>query len=120
MKSCPQCGRSYPDTESFCDVDGTALGQSGSSARPRGTEAMTSGVTCPACGGSAEPGDEGCRFCGASLPASGVSKAATGSPVSTSARLGTGQSFDDEPSEAAVGRSTGRRMLAGIGYTLAA
>ena len=23
MKSCPRCGKQYPDTEGFCETDGT-------------------------------------------------------------------------------------------------
>src|SRR5260370_7975256 len=83
MKSCPQCGRTYPDSESFCDVDGTGLvagaakrgtGEIPAAIPPASGKSAAPGVACPACGGRAQSGDEICRFCGASLPVAAGSR----------------------------------------------
>lgn len=71
MKTCPRCARSYPDSESFCEVDGTALVQ-GSSAEQSAQSAASPGEPegtpeCPVCGGKAQPGELVCNFCGARL-----------------------------------------------------
>jgi hypothetical protein len=34
MKRCPQCGLSFPDTDQFCDVDGTLLAEDYSASNP--------------------------------------------------------------------------------------
>ncbi|HLK87089.1 MAG TPA: TonB family protein [Candidatus Binataceae bacterium] len=72
MKTCPQCARTYPDAESFCEADGTALVPAAASAG--GTTRMTGAaevpIECPVCGGKAEPGELMCNFCGARLPVS--------------------------------------------------
>jgi BON domain len=72
MKTCPRCARSYPDSESFCEVDGTALVQGSSAGQaPQGTTpagAPAEGtIECPVCGGKAQPGELVCNFCGARL-----------------------------------------------------
>ena len=76
MKICPQCARSYPDTEIFCEDDGAKLGSSGASAGRATTvmadeaaaaDASASGVECPVCGGRAQPGELICNFCGTRL-----------------------------------------------------
>ena len=87
MKNCPRCGKTYPDSETFCEDDGAAL-----SATPSGggrattvmsDDAPPAGSTteCPVCGGKAQPGEVICNFCGTRLapddpeakaPASGV------------------------------------------------
>lgn len=94
MKSCPQCARSYPDTETFCEDDGTKLEISGAAAG-RVTTLMaddeaaaktnTNAVECPVCGGKAQPGELICNFCGTRLAADTAagapSPAVTPSPV---------------------------------------
>src|SRR5271156_4943838 len=74
MKSCPRCGKTYPDSETFCEDDGTAL-TSGATGGGRATTVMTGGegaggsesVECPVCGGKAQPGEVICNFCGTRL-----------------------------------------------------
>ncbi|HTY55555.1 MAG TPA: hypothetical protein VMB26_10165, partial [Candidatus Binataceae bacterium] len=58
MKSCPQCARSYPDSEMFCADDGAALVSGPPPSRlttlvtnPVGEGAL--GIECPVCGGRA-------------------------------------------------------------------
>jgi len=72
MKTCPQCARTYPDAESFCEADGTALvpAAAGASGTARMTGATEAPIECPVCGGKAEPGEVMCNFCGARLPVS--------------------------------------------------
>jgi TonB family protein len=88
MKVCPQCGRSYADSEKYCAEDGTKLGDGGTTAgratsvmaddrAGRATTVMAddpaystgspSGVECPVCGGKAQPGELICNFCGTRL-----------------------------------------------------
>jgi TonB family protein len=72
MKTCPRCGRTYPDAESFCEADGTALvGTAGASVTGRMADVQEAPSECPVCGGKAEPGEVICNFCGARLPVSG-------------------------------------------------
>src|SRR5260370_17714063 len=73
MKSCPRCGKAYPDTETFCENDGSALAQGGArettvmagDEEPAGQPAGV--IECPVCGGKAEPGELICNFCGTRL-----------------------------------------------------
>ena len=70
MKRCPRCDKTYPDSETFCDVDGTALVPTGPAfAEGRASGASDEGaqVECPVCGGKAQPGELMCNFCGARL-----------------------------------------------------
>jgi TonB family protein len=72
MKTCPRCGRTYPDAESFCEADGTALvSAQGSPVTAKMADAGEQPIECPVCGGKAEPGELICNFCGARLPVSG-------------------------------------------------
>ena len=89
MKTCPRCSRSYPDAESFCEADGTALvaASAGSSTAPIG-ESETA-IECAVCGGKAEPGELMCNFCGARLPVSeGVRPVSEPMPASGTAASG--------------------------------
>ncbi|HVA81443.1 MAG TPA: BON domain-containing protein [Candidatus Binataceae bacterium] len=63
MKKCPSCDRTYPDSETFCETDGTAL----VGADPAFVHGGAGGAECPVCGGKAEPGEVICNFCGARL-----------------------------------------------------
>ena len=133
MKSCPQCAKSYPDSEMFCADDGAGLvSQSGPKARR--TELVTpvaseqpSGLDCPVCGGRAlSPEEEVCAFCGARLRPTGSAPAAapaglSGQSTTTrSAQPPPGeQTFDDEPTTPPPSRGAGR-ALGVAGYTLAA
>jgi TonB family protein len=73
MKRCPRCDKTYPDHETFCEVDGTALVQAGpafteGASNPSGADASAQ-IECPVCGGKAQPGELMCNFCGARLGA---------------------------------------------------
>ena len=72
MKTCPRCARTYPDAESFCEADGTALvAAAGVAGTAKMVDADEQPIECPVCGGKAEPGELICNFCGARLPVSG-------------------------------------------------
>lgn len=136
MKTCPRCGKTYPDSEQFCESDGTALVPSEPAGRP--TSLMEENdtaageenpVECPVCGGKAQPGELICNFCGARLATPEVKAAEPRSPIRpetfvpsrenvTSEQLGE-QPGEEVPSGEEEG-SSGRRLLVGIGYTLAA
>ncbi len=82
MKRCPRCEKTYPDLETFCEADGTALVQAGPAfaegagrAGAVAESAVEEGgqIECPVCGGRAQPGELICNFCGARL---GVESAA--------------------------------------------
>jgi len=79
MKTCPRCSRSYPDAESFCEADGTALtAAAGAAVTAKMADAQEAPVECPVCGGKAEPGELMCNFCGARLPGNGGAEPAGG------------------------------------------
>ncbi len=65
MKRCPSCDKTYPDSETFCETDGTAL--VGTDPAFVGATRSGGGIECPVCGGKAEPGEVICNFCGARL-----------------------------------------------------
>ena len=65
MKRCPSCDKTYPDSETFCETDGTAL----VGANPAFVQGGAGGVECPVCGGKAEPGEIICNFCTSDCPA---------------------------------------------------
>src|ERR1700738_802761 len=67
MKTCPRCARSYPDSESFCETDGTALVTASAPATAPMAETDDGAIECPVCGGKSEPGELMCNFCGARL-----------------------------------------------------
>jgi len=69
MKTCPRCARKYPDSESFCETDGTALvaGPAPRTSLMPETATAEPPIECPVCGGKAEPGEVVCNFCGAKL-----------------------------------------------------
>ena len=142
MKRCPRCEKTYPDSETFCETDGTALVQAGPAfaegARraPAGAVATAAGdegeqIECPVCGGKAQPGELICNFCGARL---GVESAESYPPqVSPPPRMtptplgGTTMRRGPSPSMRITGRmpdgegeEEGRGALRVIGYLLAA
>ncbi len=86
MKTCPRCNRTYPDTEVFCETDGTALVSAGPAFIQGPSDASEERRECPVCGGKAEPGELICNFCGARLEGDeGAGKAAPSEPVAPAA-----------------------------------
>lgn len=83
MKTCPRCAKSYPDTEAFCEADGTALVTASAPATAPMAETDDGAIECPVCGGKSEPGEIMCNFCGARLRNSaGAAPAGARKPVS--------------------------------------
>src|SRR5882724_1811094 len=132
MKRCPRCDKTYPDSETFCEADGTALVGAGpafseSAGNPAGGGADEV-IECPVCGGKAQPGELICNFCGARLGAeSGEAYTPPPSPPrSTPQRTGTVRR-DPSPSMRITGRVSnddgdkeGRGMFGVLGYLIAA
>jgi len=67
MKRCPRCDKTYPDSETFCDADGSALVQAGPAFAESAGGSEGEQIECPVCGGKAQPGELICNFCGARL-----------------------------------------------------
>ncbi|MBF6571177.1 MAG: BON domain-containing protein [Candidatus Binataceae bacterium] len=132
MKRCPRCNKTFPDTEKFCDDDGTALIAASGPATTRVDEAPAFGsqgsrIECPVCGGKAEPGEVICNFCGARLDQSAAppALAAEAPPRSTSTSNFGGttrveHNFSDERPADEEESSGSRGWAAVIGYTVAA
>jgi TonB family protein len=129
MKRCPRCDRTYPDAETFCETDGTALVQAGPAFAESAARESDEGtqVECPVCGGRAQPGELICNFCGARL---GVEPSAadtyTPPPPRTTASRNPTVRRDPSPSMRITGKMPGddeeksRSPFAVIGYILAA
>jgi BON domain/Double zinc ribbon len=98
MKSCPRCGKSYPDAETFCESDGSALVPAAGGVN-RSTTVMPDElpgsaagglIVCPECHGKAEPGETICNFCGTQLQPDPVTPGASAAPPrSPSSSAGT-------------------------------
>jgi len=129
MKRCPRCDKTYPDSETFCDADGSALVQSG----PAFTESAgaSSGegaqVECPVCGGKAQPGELICNFCGARLGVESAAETYTPPPPRTATgRNPTTVRRDPSPSMRITGRmpddddNGGRGAFGVAAYVIAA
>jgi TonB family protein len=128
MKRCPRCDKTYPDSETFCEVDGTALVPSGPAFAESAGAGEGSQIECPVCGGKAQPGELICNFCGARLgvepseaytpppapPRSTPPRTATVRPGPSPSRRITGRMPNDD------GESEGRGMLGVAGYVIAA
>jgi TonB family protein len=130
MNRCPRCERTYPDSEKFCDADGTALVPAG----PAFVEAAGRGsgegeqIECPVCGGKAQPGELICNFCGARLGVESAGETYTPPPPRpptsrnpTTVRRGaspsmpiTGRMPNDD------GEKEGRGMFGVFAYVIAA
>jgi hypothetical protein len=135
MKKCPRCDRTFPDSETFCEADGTALVKAGpafseTAGRPaQGGAAADAVVECPVCGGKAQPGELICNFCGARLGVeSPPNQYAAPSPASSPPRT-TRVARDPSSSMRFTGKmpdgqgedeKSGRGMLGVLGYLLAA
>jgi TonB family protein len=136
MKSCPRCGNQYPDSEGFCEIDGTALVAASDSPRGRLTTVMRDetsaeqGLECPVCGGKALAGETRCNYCGARLPAEGSetteptpsAEAGNSEDFGSTAGPSGPQQFGEAPVYAPEAESTGkgRRFSAIIGLSSAA
>src|SRR5208283_4458815 len=112
MKRCPRCDKTYPDSETFCEADGTALVQAGPAfAEGAGRASAGAGdaaeqIECPVCGGKAQPGELICNFCGARLGVESAAEAYTPPPSRTAAPPRTAASVRRDPSPSM--RITGR------------
>ena len=127
MKRCPRCDKTYPDSETFCDADGSALVQAGPAFAESAGGNEGQQIECPVCGGKAQPGELICNFCGARLgvesgeaytppPSRPVTQPRTGTvrrDPSQSMRI-TGRMPNDD------GDNEGRSMFGVIGYLIAA
>src|SRR5690349_1599024 len=126
MKKCPRCDRTYPDSESFYEADGSALAP----ATPAFVESAGDKRECPVCGGKAEPGEVICNFCGARLedggqasppPPSGPTRVAPPPPPPPSSlRSGATQVHTPAPDTAPPEEEEGGGFLGTIGYVVAA
>ncbi len=128
MKRCPRCDRTYPDSETFCEADGTALVSAGPAfSESAGGGGAGEAIECPVCGGKAQPGELICNFCGARLGAESAGQVYT-PPPPVSSSPGTSRVSRDPSSSMRFtgkmpegqGEKSGRGMLAVLGYLLAA
>src|SRR5579863_10068215 len=142
MKSCPRCGKEYPDSESFCETDGTALvavGDANPSAAESGDDnesaapPSASVIECPVCGGKAQPGEVICNFCGTRLVAdAGTGAGTVAAPPVAAAAHGTQEFIRSGAHQGPVEIGTpqtdqfveesnsGRRAVGVLGFALAA
>jgi TonB family protein len=131
MKRCPRCDKTYPDTETFCETDGSALVQAGPAFAESAGHSEGEQIECPVCGGKAQPGELICNFCGARLGVDPATEQYTPPPPSsrpaTAQRPGTVRGGGPSPSMRITGRmpdtdgqDEGRSILGVIGYVLAA
>ncbi|HEY2663786.1 MAG TPA: TonB family protein [Candidatus Binataceae bacterium] len=146
MKTCPQCERTYGDSENFCPIDGSALVTTGAEApESRAKSAVTvatsadlaaeAPIDCPICGGRAQPGEEICNFCGARLGPEGsaaaplrqaaLQQATSRTPPppqsSNPARAGGGAQYEGGPSASGLPQQVeGRSRLSIVGWIIAA
>jgi hypothetical protein len=131
MKRCPRCEKTFPDSETFCEADGSALVNAGP-AFAEGAAASGAGgdgeqIECPVCGGKAQPGELICNFCGARL---GVESAAPSyTPPPSPARGGGTMRRAPSPSMRITGKmpdgdheseEEGRGRFGVVGYLIAA
>ena len=129
MKRCPRCEKTYPDSETFCDVDGTALVPTGPAFAESAGGDEGQQIECPVCGGKAQPGELICNFCGARLGVESAaeqytpppSRPSTPPPRNPTVRRGpspsrpiTGRMPEDD------GEREGRGMFGVLGYLIAA
>src|SRR5216683_1390664 len=135
MKRCPRCDKSYPDTETFCETDGTALiaaGPAFAAGTGRPTLAMTEAnevpIECPVCGGKSQPGELICNFCGARLREEPAAAPFTPPPPSSTSRIASPSRAQPASSAQFTGRmqpgevegESGRSPLTVAAYLLAA
>ncbi len=111
MKRCPRCEKTFPDSETFCEADGTALVQAGPAFAEgaAATGAIDAGeqIECPVCGGKAQPGELICNFCGARLGVESAPASYPPQPSPQPPRAGTSARRDPSPSMRITGRVPG-------------
>ena len=129
MKRCPRCEKTYPDSETFCDADGTALVPTGPAFAESAGADEAQQIECPVCGGKAQPGELICNFCGARL---GIDPAAeqytpppsrpSTAPRSPTVKRGASPSrpITGRMPEGNDGEKEGRGMFGVLGYLIAA
>src|ERR1700693_4788578 len=125
MKRCPRCEKTYPDSETFCEDDGTALVPTGPAFAESAGDDVGQQIECPVCGGKAQPGELICNFCGARLGGAAAEPytqppppsrgATTLRPGPSPSRRITGKMPDDDE-----GNEKGRGMFGVAGYLIAA
>src|SRR6202521_337879 len=131
MKRCPRGDKTYPDSETFCEADGTALVSGGpafsESAGNPGGGGGGEVIECPVCGGKAQPGELICNFCGARLGAESPGQPYTPPSAAAASPRGTRAARDPSSAMRFTGKmpegqeqKSGRGMLAVVGYILAA
>src|ERR1700691_2781118 len=130
MNRCPRCQRTYPDSEKFCDADGTALVPAAAPAFVEAAESASGEgqIECPVCGGKAQPGELICNFCGARLGTEADPAQQYTPPPSriVSPRAGTSVRSGPSPSMRITGKmpdqeeDKGRGIFGVLGYIIAA
>src|ERR1700682_3603809 len=129
MKRCPRCDKTHPDSETFCEADGTALVSAGpafsESAGNPGGGGGGEVIECPVCGGKAQPGELICNFCGARLGAESPGQLYTPPSAATASPRGTKVARDPSSSMRFTGKmpegqqeTSGRGQLALDGHIL--
>jgi BON domain len=129
MKTCPRCEKTYPDSEQFCENDGTALvgaspafvqgeGRAGAGGAAVGSLGQ---IECPTCGGKAEPGEIICNYCGTRLSGEPEPATAARTPRAQPQPQFSGRLTSTIPQEdGETEESGGRNILSVIAYVLAA
>jgi TonB family protein len=129
MKRCPRCEKTYPDSETFCEDDGTALVPTGPAFAESAGGDQGQQIECPVCGGKAQPGELICNFCGARLGVDSAAEQYTPPPSRPAAptrnptvRRGPSPSrpMTSRMPEGDDGEKEGRGMFGVLGYLIAA
>src|SRR3984957_20537887 len=130
MKRCPRCEKTYPDSETFCEDDGTALVPTGPAFAESAGGDQGQQIECPVCGGKAQPGELICNFCGARLGVDSAaeqytpppSRPSTPPPRNPTVRRGPSPSrpMTSRMPEGDDGEKEGRGMFGVLGYLIAA
>jgi hypothetical protein len=129
MKRCPRCEKTYPDSETFCEDDGTALVPTGPAFAESAGGDQGQQIECPVCGGKAQPGELICNFCGARLGVDSAAEQYTPPPSRPAApprnptvRRGPSLSrpITGRMPEGDDGEKEGRGMFGVLGYLIAA
>ena len=129
MKRCPRCEKTYPDSETFCEDDGTALVPTGPAFAESAGGDQGQQIECPVCGGKAQPGELICNFCGARLGVDSAAEQYTPPPSRPSTPPPRNPTVRRGPSPSRSmtsrmpegdGEKEGRGMFGVLGYLIAA